>query len=132
MPLGIIILLLTLVRAVWWLVDTRPASVEIGLRWQTGAAHVVHALLYVVPIILGLSGIAVMILSGSAPILFAGAPGTLPRFSDLVPMTVHALSAFTLIGLLGLHILAAFYHQLYRRDHLLARMGVGVVREPGR
>jgi len=35
--------------------------------------------------------------------------------------------AFALLGLVLLHVGAALYHQLVRRDRLLARMGIGRV-----
>ena len=39
----------------------------------------------------------------------------------------HGLGAFALLGLVTLHVGAALYHQLVRRDRLLARMGIGRV-----
>ena len=70
-------------------------------------------------------GIGTMILSGAGAILFFGAPGPLPDFWHFPPMTAHYLGAIALLALAGLHILAALYHQFYKRDRLLARMGVG-------
>jgi len=124
-PLGLLILLLTLARAAWWLVDRRPIAIGGQPRWQIGVAHGLHALLYIVPLLLGASGIGLMIQSGAAPVLFTGASTALPRFADLAPMAAHWLAAFTLTALLGAHILAACYHQFYRRDRLLSRMSIG-------
>lgn len=122
-PLGALVFALTIARSMWWLVDRRPAP-PVGPRWQHIAARLNHAALYGIVILLGTSGIAVMVLSGAAAILFFGAPGPLPRFSDLAPMAAHATGAIALVGLLGLHVGAALYHQVIRRDHLLARMGI--------
>ena len=123
-PLGLLLLALTLARLVWRLFDRRPAA-PAGPRWQQIAARLNHAALYGVVILMGVSGIGVMVLSGAAAIVFSGAATAMPHFFDLAPMKAHVLGAILLIGLFGLHVSAALYHQFYRRDHLLARMGVG-------
>ncbi len=124
-PLGVFVLASTLVRIVWQFIDERPGDPAGQPRWQAVAAHSVHLLLYFVVIFLGTSGIALMALSGAARTLFYGATGPLPAFVPLKPFAVHAVGAFVLTGLLVFHVSAAFYHQIFRRDRLLARMGVG-------
>lgn len=123
--LGTGVLVLTLLRAAWWSLDRRPAAVEGQPAWQHRLSRAVHLLLYAVPIVAGASGIGLMILSKAAPILFLGAGRPLPRFADFPPLLVHATAAVALAALIGLHVCAAFYHQFYRRDRLLARMGIG-------
>ena len=124
-PLGILTLVLTLARIGWWLFDKRPGDPAGQPRWQAFAAHAVHALLYLLTLIMGASGIGLMILSGAGAILFFGAQGSLPRFEDLKPMIVHGGGAFAIVALLCVHVGAALYHQLFVRDRLLARMKVG-------
>lgn len=124
-PLGVLVLALTLTRIVWWFSDRRPDDVAGQARWQAVTAHVTHTQLYALLIMMGTSGIGLMVLSGAAPVLFFGAPGVLPHFSGFAPMVVHALGAFAIVALLCLHIGAALYHQFYRRDRLFARMGIG-------
>ena len=70
------------------------------------------------------SGVALAILSGLVPILL-GAPTALPNFFAFPQRYAHGVAAWAMIGLTSVHILAALYHQLWRRDRLLARMGVG-------
>lgn len=131
-PLGILILILTLARAVRRY-RHRPPPAPAGLpRWQVGAARVSHTLLYILPVVIAASGIALLALSGAAPILFSRVQGALPDFSRFPPMTVHALGAFALIGLICLHLAAVVHHQFFRRDRLLARMGIGSPLEPHR
>lgn len=124
-PLGMLVLALTLTRLAWALFDRRPGAPAGQPRWQLVSARLNHMLLYGVLILMGASGIGVMILSGAAATLFLGAPGPLPRFDTLPPMAVHAVGAFALIGLAGIHVGAALHHQFLRRDRLLARMGIG-------
>ena len=123
-PLGLIVLALTMARLVWWLLDRRPAA-PAGPNWQRIAARLNHAALYGIVVLMGVSGIGVMVLSGAAAILFSGTTTALPRFFDIAPMKAHALGAIILVALVGLHVGAAIYHQFYRRDHLLARMRIG-------
>ena len=122
--LGTAALLLTLFRIGWWVWgDKRPEPVPGQPAAQEWAARIVHALLYVAILVLVASGIATVALSGAIPALLGGA--ALPDFSQVPPRTAHGLMARLLPVLLAAHIGAALYHQFIRRDHLLARMGVG-------
>lgn len=123
--LGVGALVLTLFRAVWWSVDRRPPPVTVQPALQQMAARTVHVLLYLVPILSAVSGIGLVALSGAAPAIFGGAPRVLPRFENLPPMAVHAAAAFALVGLIGLHVAAALFHQTFRRDRIFVRMGLG-------
>jgi cytochrome b561 len=124
--MGISVLGLTLMRLVWWwLADRRPAEPAGMPRWQNAAARVVHGLLYVVVLGMAASGIGMLVLSGAGAVLFAGAPGPLPDFTDYLPRVPHGIGARLLIALVLLHSGAALYHQFVRRDRLLSRMGVG-------
>lgn len=125
-PLGVFILALTVLRLAWWMVDRKPRLAGIA-PWQAATARVVHALLYATIVAMGASGIGMIVLSGAGPILFGGAPRALPTFSAYAPHVPHALGAFVLLGLLAVHVGAALYHQVVRRDRLLARMGIGRV-----
>jgi cytochrome b561 len=121
--LGVLALVLTLVRIVWWLVfDRRPQPSEMP-GWQKNLASAVHGLLYLSLLVMGASGIATLALSGAVPALLSGAP--LPDLSHLVPRAVHGVVSKLLLVLLAAHIGAAIYHQVVMRDHLLARMGLG-------
>ena len=127
-PLGLLTLALTVVRIGWRFLDRRPDEPAGQPHWQSVTARSVHGLLTLVTLAMGASGVALMALSGAGAILFSGVPGPLPDFWHFKPMTVHAAGAAAMIGLLCLHVGAAFYHQFVRQDHLLTRMGVGPVR----
>jgi cytochrome b561 len=124
-PLGLVVLALTVLRLLWWLVDRRPAPQAGQPGWQTATERTVRAAIYVAILAMGASGIATIALSGAGAILFFGAPGPLPDFWHFPPMRVHLTAAIALLALAGLHIVAALYHQFYRRDRLLGRMGIG-------
>ena len=122
--LGLLVLLLTLLRIAWWLLADRHPLPHAGQPgWQTALASIVHLAIYAAILLMAASGIATIILSEALPHLLAGTP--LPDFSTLPPRIAHGIFARLLLGLLAFHIAAAIYHQLVRRDRLLARMGVG-------
>lgn len=122
--LGSCVFVLTLLRIVWWLAaDDRPPLPANQPRMQQLAAKTVHALLYVILILMGSSGIMTLVLSGAIPALVSGAP--LPDFSMLIPRVAHGIMSKMLLVLFVGHVGAALYHQFVRRDHLLARMGIG-------
>ena len=123
-PLGAGALLLTLLRIVWWLVaDRRPDLPSNQPAWQKFMAKAVHIALYAIVLESASSGIATIVLSGALPMIIGG--GTLPDLASVLPRAVHGIGSKLMLGLLALHVGAALYHQFIRRDHLLARMGVG-------
>lgn len=122
--LGLIVFLLTLLRIVWWIVaDERPGPAQGQPYWQELTASIVHGALYVILILMATSGIVTIVLSGALPAILSGAP--LPDFSELIPRIAHGVMSKILLALFVVHVGAALYHQVIRRDHLLARMGVG-------
>ena len=124
-PLGISVFLLTLLRLVWWRVaDRKPAPLPMP-RWQDRSAHAIHVLFYVVILGMGASGMAMLALSGAAPILFGESSVALPDFHDFGPRAPHGLGAMVLVAMFVLHAGAALYHQLVKRDGLLSRMWFG-------
>lgn len=122
--LGLIVFALTLIRILWWAVaDRHPGAAANQPRWQVLTAQAVHLLLYALLVLMASSGITTLILSGAVPALLAGGP--VPDFSDLIPRIAHGIMSKMLLLLLVVHVGAAIYHQAIRKDHLLARMGVG-------
>jgi cytochrome b561 len=122
--LGSTALALTLVRIGWWIWgDKRPRPLPGQPPAQEWAARIVHGLLYLTILVLASSGVATIVLSGAIPALLNGAP--LPDFDVLIPRIAHGIAGKALLALLALHIGAALWHQVVRRDHLFARMGLG-------
>lgn len=123
-PIGVAVLTLTLLRIVWWLrVDRRPAAV-VQSGAQATLARLTHLAFYPLLLGLGASGVAMMVLSGAAAVLFFGAAGPLPDFWQYAPRGPHGLMAYALIVLVAAHVGAALLHQFVWRDGLLARMGL--------
>jgi len=125
LPIAVGVLILTLLRVVWWWkFDRKPEPVGGSPNWQERIANAVHVLFYVVVLGMIASGVGLMALSGAAPVIFSG-EGVLPDFWRYPPRVPHGLGARLLVALLILHVGAALYHHLVRRDGLLRRMWFG-------
>jgi cytochrome b561 len=130
---GICILALTVLRLLWRFTHRPPALPPEITRAMPGWQHAAHLgtqhLMYLLSLMVPLLGWAYSSAKGFPVVLF----GVLP-LPDLIPVNkelaesikpLHALAAFGLIGLAGLHIAAALKHQLIDKDNLLARMRPG-------
>lgn len=123
--LGFVILVLMLLRLSWrwW---TPPPAPPPGPRWQTTAAKLSHGLLYLLLIIMPLIGWA----SSSAAHLTISVFGWFQLPDLLAPnrslahqlVEWHETLAWMLMAVLLVHIAAALWHQLWRRDTVLRRM----------
>jgi cytochrome b561 len=130
---GICILALTVLRLLWRFTHRPPALPPEIARAMPGWQHVVHLgtqhLMYLLSLVVPLLGWAYSSAKGFPIVLF----GVLP-LPDLLPLNkelaesikpLHALAAFSLIGLAGLHVAAALKHQFIDKDGLLQRMRPG-------
>ncbi len=123
--IGVLILLLTGIRVIWWrLADKKPSPVAMP-TWQDLSARAVHVGLYIVIFGMAASGIGMIALSGTGPMIFGAFSGSLPDFTDFAPRTPHGVGARLIVALFALHAGAALYHQFIKRDGLLGRMWYG-------
>jgi cytochrome b561 len=120
------VLVLTVIRVVWWWgFDRKPNPVAGSPRWQERTAQAVHVLFYVVILGMIASGVGMMVLSGAMPTIFGGEGSLLPDFRRYPPRVAHGIGARVLLALLALHVGSALYHHFGRRDGLLGRMWFG-------
>ena len=125
MVAGGLILVLTLIRWVIRIKSQHPAPASTGYAALDRIAPWMHWALYGLVLLMAASGIAMSVLAGLPGIVFGGV-GSLPvNFDALPPRMVHGLVAKALFLAIVLHIAAALYHQLIKRDGLLSRMGFG-------
>jgi len=128
---GITILALSAVRLLWRLSHPPPplpAPIRSAMPgWQLAAHRGLHALLYLLFFAVPLLGWAYSSALG-VPIVWLGVlplPDFVPvdkDFAEAVLKPLHALGAFSLAAVAGVHAAAALKHHFIDRDGLLDRM----------
>jgi cytochrome b561 len=130
--LGVSILLLVTIRALWRL-GHRPPPLPAALPgWQRAVAGLTHGGLYVLMFAIPLTGYFFSLAAGY-PVVFLGlvklpvlmAPD--PELKEILG-EAHELLSWALIALLLLHVGAALKHHLIDRDDVLRRMLPGRAR----
>ncbi len=136
--IGVTILVLSVARAAWRLMNPPPAEPAMPAL-QAGLARFVHISLYVLIIVMPLSGWIMVSASptGVDTILYKTVHW--PHLAGLSTLSletkkqlqepmgfVHSKLAWVIIVLLGLHVAGALKHQFVDKDHLLARMWPGL------
>lgn len=125
-PLGTTLLLLVCLRLgirIWKGTPRLPADLP---AWQKSAAHASHILLYLLMFAMPLIGWAMVSASGN-PVTVLGAwalPAITPENADLFAILrlAHRYLAYFLFLTVLLHLAAALFHGLIRRDGVLASM----------
>ncbi len=121
---GMLIALLLVVRLIARYALARPAPSREGNAFLRVVANIVHFLLYVALIGMAVSGMGLSTMA-NLPAVFRGAAPFPSDFMQFLPRIGHGYTAYILLGLIGLHIAGALYHQLIVRDNLLGRMTFG-------
>lgn len=124
--MGLIILLLVFFRLGWRLANPVPRLPEDLPALQARLARLTHGLLYVLLILLPVSGFLYTAFGGfPVPFLLLVDLGPLlPKNETLAAIwkVVHLGSIAALALVLALHVLGALQHALIRRDGILQRM----------
>lgn len=124
--IGVLLLGVILLRLVWRLLNPTPRPLPHHQRWETNAARIAHALLYVLPLVVMISGYLISTADGRAvavfdwfevPALFTGMEQQEEVMGDL-----HEALAWGLIAVASLHALGALKHHFIDHDTTLTRM----------
>lgn len=126
---GLLVLVLTVARILWIFVDVRPDAPPELEGAQEAAFTWNHNLLYVVIVLLVISGVSMLLLSN---IGLSPANVTPDAIQDVTPRTVHDITSKVFIVLFILHLAGVIVYQLQEGD-TFGRMGVpwfkGLTRE---
>ncbi len=125
--IGYVVLLLMAVRLIWRSTNPVPSPPPDSPRWQRLAARVNHWALYVITIVVALLGWAH---SGAHKPDYADWFGLfrVPQFTSTDKASadfyeiLHIYTAYLLIALVVIHILAALYHRFVKSDNVVSRM----------
>ncbi|MFZ2586841.1 MAG: cytochrome b [Alphaproteobacteria bacterium] len=124
--LGAIVLGLSVLRALWWLTQTKPALVKTLPARMAPFINLGHNILYAFMMIMPLSGWMMSNAAGYPVSVFGWF--TLPTLlekNDELRHTfgeVHELAGWTLIAIIAFHVAAALYHHVVLKDETLKRM----------
>src|SRR4051812_44026828 len=123
---GLLILVVMMFRVVWRLTHPPPPLPADFPRIEAVAAHADHALLYVVFLVMPLTGFLNAAGAGH-PVSFFGLfaiPPFLPEDPLLaqVAVAVHLAGQFVVYALVVIHVVAALTHRFVRRNRILDRM----------
>ncbi len=123
---GIAILVLMIVRFIVRVSASKPARATTGKPLLDRIALVSHYGFYVLVVLMAGTGLATAAYAGLFGIVFNGSGAPLPATFNVFPTRViHGVVAKALFALIGLHVLAALYHQFILRDRLIGRMWFG-------
>lgn len=124
--IGVTVLALILFRVFWRLTHAAPALPATMKDWEKKLADVSHKALYALMLVLPLSGFIMSVYSKWG-ILWFGLPLVKgldnPQLRDLFK-EVHEVSAWLIIVLIVVHVLAALKHKLVDKDEVMKRMSV--------
>ena len=123
---GVVILALVIARLGVRAVAPAPALPGSVPEWQRRASSLSHAALYALLIVMAVSGY-VRVVAGGFPLEMLdaiGAPRLAPRSDPLAgnAKAVHAGARYALGAFILLHVTAAAFHALVRRDGVFGRM----------
>lgn len=123
---GSLLLILAVLRVVIALRNPAPPMPATLPGWQRIAAHASHGILYLLVLVMPLSGY-VRVRAGGFPIEALdriGLPTLIPRSDTLaeVAKTIHEIGGYALIAVLLAHIGAALHHALILRDGIWSRI----------
>lgn len=130
--IGIVILVLMLVRLAYRLTNGAPRSDPTLTSLEKGLSHATHWAMYLLLIAIPIGGYMGISYGGYLDLFGLHLPGLVANHEgdghDKIAeqiFKIHGWGATILLGLAGLHILAALYHRFVKGDAVLSRMMPG-------
>jgi len=124
--IGVTLVALSVARWFWQLINLRPLPVASVPKWQQVSAHIVHVLMTILIVLIGLTGYFLVTAKGHVLSVFdlVYIPATLTGIANLedVMGDLHKLSAYLLMSLVVLHVVAALKHHFVNKDETLLRI----------
>jgi len=130
---GVLLLAWGTWRVSWRIRNGFPSPPAAHPQWQIRLSTIVHIGLLTAVLLMPMSGVADSLLGGRDIDMYG--LFTIPALAEnagleAVAETIHSVTAYTLAGLLVLHIGAALKHHLFDRDPTLMRMVRGAPPAP--
>lgn len=123
---GTLICTLTLIRLIVRLRSDRPAPASTGNPLLDRLATLNHYGLYVLVFAMVAAGYTTAFAADLPAIVFGGSGAPLPADFEVFPSAeLHGAIGALILLLVALHVVAALYHQIIRKDGLFGRMAFG-------
>lgn len=125
-PIGMLTLFIAILGYSWHFISIRPLFPSRMGNWEKVAAQLVHNLLYLLLIIMPISGLLMSTADGYPPNFFG--LYQVPQFMEKNKMladyffNLHRNTAIILVSLIIIHTLAALKHHFIDKDSVLTRM----------
>lgn len=123
--LGMILMLMTLLRVIWITFSPLPKALP-QPKMMKKVAKLVHHLLYLLIGIIGLSGYLISTADGRGIDVFGWftVPALIEPIKNQADIAgqIHLYAAWTLIGLIALHVAGALKHHFIDKDRTLLRI----------
>ncbi|QEY51254.1 cytochrome b [Legionella longbeachae] len=124
--IGMIILLLGLFFIIWHLIDIKPLPPKIQPHWQSITAKIVHYMLFILLLAMPIVGYLLVCANGRIVNFFGwfNLPSLISKNKHIgdIMFSLHEKLGYLILILVGIHFLAALYHQLIVKDNVLKRM----------
>lgn len=123
--LGLTVAALVVLRLGWRMRQAPTAFPDTLRAWQTTAAKFTHAALYLLMVLMPITGYLGAAFSGDGVAFFGLPTPDWAAKNDVLKenlFTAHSIIAWTLVGFIALHILAAFKHLWMDKDGVFQRM----------
>jgi len=131
--LGLIILCAVIARLIYRLTQGAPADEPTLEPWQKGISHATHWTLYLLLIVVPIGGYIGISLYPALDVFGVSLPAVASPNQQAAERVLfwHMLGAFAIVLLAGMHVAAALFHYVIRRDGVLQRMLVRAGRYGG-
>ncbi|WP_029933364.1 cytochrome b [Thiomicrospira pelophila] len=124
--IGVLVVSLMVFRLLWRLANPKVELIPTHKNWERKLAHVTHALMYGLMLLLAISGYMITTAKGQPLHVFdwfsIPAISTGIEYQEDIAGDLHEIFAWSLIGLALLHIAGALKHHFVDRDNTLKRM----------
>ncbi|MBW8184422.1 cytochrome b [Shewanella nanhaiensis] len=123
---GLLLLLLTLVRLAWKVVNPKPKADPNHKKWEQKAGHIAHLAIYLLLMVIMLSGYLISTADARGIWVFdwfevPGFGSFIDEQADVAGL-IHQYAAYSLMGLTLIHALGAIKHHVIDKDSTLLRM----------
>lgn len=124
--IGVIVVSLMVLRLLWRLANPKVEPIATHKNWERKLAHLTHGLMYLLMLLLAVSGYMITTAKGQPLNVFDWF--SIPAISfdieyqEDIAGDLHEIFAWSLIGLATLHIVGALKHHFVDRDNTLKRM----------